>query len=198
MEDLGKSLVDNSVPWRKGARWQSVGLQGIVLAAVGIYVLVDKSSAASAILQLIALALLITSLLAVIGEIRSGGTDIATYSAFRAGIGATIGAMGTARWFWNYIDDRQLRLILGWGLIAYAVIFLIGVIAVRGRSGIQISGLVISALTIILGVILLINDNAQGSSILALLGTVFVVFGLLLVVFAVYLHRSKDKATEVA
>ncbi|MGI8484736.1 MAG: hypothetical protein ACR2OU_10795 [Thermomicrobiales bacterium] len=198
MEDLGKNLVENSVPWRKGARWQSVGLQGVVLAAIGIYVLVDKSGAASAILQLIALALLVTSLLGVVGEIRSGGTDIAVYSAFRAGIGATIGAMGTARWFWNYIDDKALRLILGWGLIAYAVIFLVGVIAIRGRSGLQISGLVISALTIVLGVILLINDSATGSSTLALVGTVFVVFGLLLVVFAVYLHRSQKSATGVA
>lgn len=99
MKDFGKSLVDKSVPWRKGASWPSIALQGLVLDAAGIYVLADKSGAASAILQLIAFVLLLTSLLAMAAELRTGGSDIATYSAFRAGIGAAIGAIGTIRWF---------------------------------------------------------------------------------------------------
>lgn len=196
MKDFGKSLVDKSVPWRKGASWPSVALQGLVLGAAGIYVLADKSGAASAILQLIALVLLLTSLLAMAAELRTGGSDIATYSAFRAGIGAAIGAIGTIRWFWDFIDDRPLRLILGWGLIAYALISLVAVIAVRGRSGIEPGGIVMSLLTIVLGVILLINDNAQGSSTLNLLGTILIVFSVLLLAFAFYLFQAKSKAAH--
>jgi len=87
-------------------------------------------------------------------------------------------------------------LILGWGLIACALISLVAVIAVRGRSGIEPGGIVMSLLTIVLGVILLINDNAQGSSTLNLLGTILIAFSVLLLAFAFYLFQAKSKAAH--
>ncbi|CAN0515127.1 unnamed protein product, partial [Phaeothamnion confervicola] len=116
-------------------------------------------------------------------------------TAFRAGLGTAVGAIGTARWLWDFIDLRALRLILGWGLLAYAVITIVGVLIVRKLGKDAWGGLGVGILTAVLGVIMLTNDDAAASTTLQLLGIVFLLGGVLLAGIAVLRYRSQTDAT---
>ncbi|HWV36463.1 MAG TPA: DUF308 domain-containing protein [Thermomicrobiales bacterium] len=198
MEEHAKNLVNQGVPWNRNARWPVIGIAGIVLLVLGIYIFADKSGAASTVLQVVALVLLASSAAGIIAEFRTDNSDTVLFNAFRAGIGITIGAIGTLRWFWDYIDDRPLRLILGWGLLAYAVVYLIGLGVLRERAGIQMGSLVTTALTIVLGVVLLLSDDATKSGTLNLLGAVLVIFGLLFIAAAYLRFRSGQNVGTAA
>lgn len=194
MASRTRDLIDQSNPLGRNTNWIVVALEAVALIILGIWVLADKSSASTAILQITALVLLVASLAGIVAEFRAGSSDLVLYTAFRAGIGATIGAIGTARWFWDYIDDNALRLILAWGLLAYAVITIIGVLLVRKLGSDAWGGLGVGIMTAVLGIILLINDNAAASSTMQLLGIVFLLGGVLLAGIAYLRYRSQAEA----
>ncbi|MGC4107920.1 MAG: DUF308 domain-containing protein [Thermomicrobiales bacterium] len=191
MASKTRDLMDQGNPLGRSTNWIVVAIEAVLLIGLGIWVLVDKNSASTAILQITALVLLVASLMGIVGEFRSGSSDLVLFTAFRAGIGAAIGAIGTARWFWDYVDDNALRLILAWGLLAYAVITIIGVLIVRKLGSDAWGGLGVGVMTAVLGVVLLLNDNAQSSGTLQLLGIVFLLGGVLLGGIAYMRYRSQ-------
>lgn len=197
MASKTRDLIDQGNPLGRSTNWIIVALEAVALIILGIWVLADKSSASTAILQITALVLLVASLAGIIAEFRAGSSDLVLYTAFRAGIGAAIGAIGTARWFWDYIDFRALRLILAWGLLAYAVITIIGILLVRKLGSDAWGGLGVGVLTAVLGVILLINDNAAANNTLRLLGIVFLLGGVLLGGIAYLRYRSQATPATV-
>jgi|GEM_PF-3144171 len=193
MEARAKGLLEHGNPLGSKARWQVIIVEGILLAGLGIYIFFDKENAGSAILHIISLVLLIASIVGIATEFRIGTSDMVLFSALRAGIGMAIGAVGTANWIWNYIDDRPLRLILGWGLLAYALVHIVGTLVVRGPS-INWGSVGMSILTIVLGIILLVNDSANSTGTLNMLATAFVVFGILLIGFGYLRYNSAKSA----
>ena len=198
MEHHAKELLGHGNPLGHKTRWQVIVIEGVLLIGLGLYILLDKEGAGSAILQVISLVLLIASILGIATEFRVGSSDMVLFSALRAGIGLTVGAIGSARWLWEYIDDRPLRLILGWGLLAYAAIHIVGLLTVRRGTGINWGSLGISLLTIALGVVLLVNDDANTNATLNLLSALFIVFGLLLSGIGYLRYRSlREPSTAI-
>jgi uncharacterized membrane protein HdeD (DUF308 family) len=194
MASRTRDLMEHGNPLGRSANWIVVAIEAVALIVLGIWVLADKAGASTAILQITALVLLVASIMGIVAEFRSGASDLVLYTAFRAGIGAAIGAIGTARWFWDYIDNSALRLILGWGLLAYAVITIIGVLLVRKLGSDAWGGLGVGVLTAVLGVILLVNDDAAASGTMQLLGIVFLLGGVLLAGIAFLRYRSQAAA----
>lgn len=196
MQDTTKGLVEKGLPWKKDVRWPVVAVEAAVLIGVGLFILFDKDRASDVILQLVGVVLLATSVLIAVGNFRNAEAGLGFFDAFRAGIGVTVGTIATAAWWSDYIDDHAIRIILGWGLIAYSLLHVIGVVMVRGRAGLRLSVLATLALSVVLGIVLLTGDEASSGSRLTLLGTILLVFGILLAALAYYVYKNQSKPSE--
>ncbi len=195
MEDKTRDLVNKGMPWRGEANWMVVGAEAVVLVVIGIFILVDKARAGDVALQLIGVILLATSLLLGYASLRNDSAKLGAYDAFRAGIGVAIGAIATASWWSEYISDTAVRDILGWGLIAYSVLHLVGMVLVRGRQSLRPMPLIAVGLTLVLGIVLLTGNQDSLDSRMTLLGIVVLVFGALLGALAYYLYTKGAKET---
>ncbi len=196
MEDRAKELMGKGAPWRRDVRWPVVAAEAVVLIAIGAFILLDKDSAGDIILQLIGVLLLVTSGLLGLGSFRNDEERLGFFDAFRAGIGVTAGAIATVSWWSDYIQDHAVRIILGWGLVAYSLLHLAGVIMVRGRAGLRMSLMVTVALALVLGIVLLTGDDTSTDGRLTFLGIVLLAFGALLGALAFYLFsRGTNQAT---
>ena len=168
-------------PWKKGARWEVVVAQGVVLGLAGLIIWLAPGFGASAALQLIAVLVLAMALLSSWRILRGqvAPARLATV-AFRAGVGVTVGLITVIGAF--IVEDRNtgtvaLAIILGIGLVLYGLVALLTTFARREPgSGIPIVALIVSALTVIVGLLLVINAR---NGIDALQGT-FTVLGILM------------------
>lgn len=193
MSDSARRFVNKGLPWRSEASWPVVAVEAVILIVIGAFMLIDTDRAGDVVLQIIGLAFLIASALLGAGSFRQEAGRLGAYDAFRAGIGVTAGLIATASWWSDYIQNNAVRLILGWGLVAYSILHFAGLLAVRGRSGLRPSVLAIVALSLVLGIVLLSSNDTVSESRLNLLGVIFVVFGVILAALA-YLFYSRDRA----
>lgn len=197
MSAQARTLVDKGLPWKSDVRWPVVAAEAVLLVGLGGYILLDNEGAANAALQIIGLVLLVASAMLGAGTLRESEFRLGVFDAFRAGIGVTVGVIATLSWWSDYIATGAVRLILGWGLIAYSVLHLAGLVALRGRSGLRPSVLAIVGLTLVLGIFLLTSDDSVSAGRMNLLGSIFLVFGLLLGALAYYLYARSRPATAV-
>jgi uncharacterized membrane protein HdeD (DUF308 family) len=194
MTDRLMTRMKEQAPWRKGVGWPVIAIEGLLLLGLGIFVLVDEDTARDVIFQIIGLVLLVTSVLIAQRSLRFPSDPMVPYTMLRAGIGGTIGVIAIMRWWSDYLDNHAIRLILGWGLIGFTIVHLAGLVVARGREGLQVGGLLMSGLTIVLGIILLTGEDDTSGSRLSIFGTILIVFGGLLLAFAFYLYRSAATA----
>jgi uncharacterized membrane protein HdeD (DUF308 family) len=194
MTDQLMTTMKQQAPWRKGVGWPVVAIEGALLVGIGLFVLLDHDNARDVIFQLIGTVLLATSVLIAIRSIRNPDDPIVPWAMLRAGIGGTIGTLAVMRWFSDYLDNHATRLILGWGLIAFTIVHLAGIVLARGRAGLQLGGLITSGLTIVLGIVLLTGSDDTSGSRLNLFGAILLVFGILLIALAIYLYRKPTAA----
>ena len=168
--DYLKSVADEYKPWRKGVAWWVVAAQGAIVALIGLYFLIAPDSANSTIRFLLAAILILSSLV----DIRSGFNGfnqqlvapqpLAPYLLLRGGAGIAMGVTYFVSTHYDYVSEENARYLLGFGLIAYAVIGLIGaVVAVlKGRftRGVSVS----NALFLAIGAVLLYNNQESVDS----------------------------------
>lgn len=191
MADASKGLLDQGKPWRSDVKWQVVAVEAIVLLALGAFMLVSTDRAGEWMLQIIGLVLLVVSLQAAWDSIRGEINRLAAMESFRAGVGVTIGVIATSLWWSDYVSTDAVRYILGWGLIVYAALQILALAMPEGRAEMGLSTLVLSVLTLILGILLLTSDEAAAEDRLRFLGVVLLAFGVLLGALA-YLIRSQS------
>lgn len=196
MSDTAKDLINQGKPWKADVRWQVVAIEAVLLIAIGLFMVFSTDRAGDWILQIIGLVFLIVSVqLAVVSfRNREGEAGLGVFDSFRAGIGVTIGVIATSLWWSDYVANSAVRLILGWGLVAFAILHLVGLVIVRGPSGLRPATLVLSGLTLVLGVVLLTSGESTADDRIRFLGVVLLVFGVLLGGLA-YLLMSRDRAT---
>lgn len=194
MSDNAKGLIDRGKPWRSDVKWPVVAVEAIILIAIGIYMLIATDRAGEWLLQLIGVIFLLASLQLAWESLRGEAGRAIAYDAFRAGIGVTVGIIATSIWWSDYVSNNAMRLILGWGLIAFAVLQLLGLVTAEGRSGLRLATLALSALTLVLGILLLTSNEGSAEDRIRFLGVVLLVFGVLLGGFA-YLVRSQTSPT---
>lgn len=194
MADRAMAMASEHAPWRAGTPWWVTGLQGVVLAAIGLYLLLAPQSAAGLIIQLIAIILLIQSVLHIIAEIGRPVAETDRYVLLQAGIGATVGVLLVLRgWLLPDLDPLSARNILGFGLIAYALVGVAGSIIERGEGDSWLRPVVNALLLLILAILLLTSGETNAADRLSLLGWVAIIGGAALL-FLAWRAQSQTKS----
>lgn len=196
------NLVDQNAPWKKGARWEVVLVQGIVLGVAGLIVWLAPGFGAAAILQLVALLLLVSAALSVWRLLRQqvAPARLGTV-AFRAGVGMAIGIVTILGAL--IVEDRSvgtvaIAIVLGVGLILYGLAALVTIVFGRQKgAGLPIVSIVVVVLTIVVGILLIINGRdgvaaLQGTFVL--LGILIALAGLGLIGYALMLRQGQAPA----
>jgi uncharacterized membrane protein HdeD (DUF308 family) len=135
MSERAMSIAREHAPWRAETPWWVIGVQGIVLVAIGLYLLLAPASAGPLIIQLIALWVLIESVLHIVAGLRDSANGADPYTMLQAGIGVTIGLLLVLRdWLVPTLDVSSARTILGLGLLAYAGVGVAGALVTKDES----------------------------------------------------------------
>lgn len=198
MTDHAKQIVRKGAPWRRDVPWQVVAVEAAALIGIGAFMLLDTASAGDVVLQVIGVVFLVTSLVLGAGTFRESEGRLGVFDAFRSGVGVTVGAIATASWWADYIENGAVRVILGWGLVAYSVLHLIGLVAMRERGGFRLSVIAIAVMTLVLGIVLLTSSDASATSRINMLGSVFLVSGVVLGGLAYHLYSRQRPASAHA
>ena len=192
MAERAFAMAREHAPWRAGTPWWVIGIEGVVLIVIGLYLLLAPVSAAAWIIQLIAVVLLVESILQIIAELRAPGSEADRYLLLQAGIGATVGVLLVLRgWLLPDLDAASARNILGFGLVAYALVGLAGALLARGEGESWVRPLVNALLLIVLAIVLLTSTETTAADRLGLLGWIALIGG------AVYLFlawRARERA----
>lgn len=189
MADQTRDLLRRNAPWRKNLPWPILVAEGAILLAIGIFVVADPDGAADVIRELIAAVLLVNAVLIALNGIREGDRPALAFSMLRAGIGIAVGTIVALESVSDYLAASSSRLILGWGLLAYALLAIVAIVVEREERGLPIGGLVIAALNIVLALLLLTGSD-DSSSRTAAIGSIAIFFGLLLLAYGVFLARG--------
>ncbi|MBX3030576.1 MAG: hypothetical protein KF809_10470 [Chloroflexi bacterium] len=196
------NLVDQNAPWKKGARWEVVLIQGVVLGVAGLIVWLAPGFGAAAILQLVALLLLVSAGLSVWRLLRHrvAPARVGTV-AFRAGVGLSIGIvtiLGSLIVDDRDVGTRAVAVVLGVGLVLYGLAALTTIVFGRQKgAGLPIVSIVVVVLTVVVGILLIVNgrdgiDALQGTFVL--LGILIALAGLGLIGYALMLRQGQAPA----
>ena len=178
MAERAMSMARDHAPWRASTPWWVTGIEAVVLILVGLFLLLQPASAAGLIIQIIAVILLIESILHLIAELRLPRGEANAWVTLQAGIGATVGVLLVLRdWILPAIDGESARNILGFGLIAYAIVGALGALLVRDEGEAWLRPIVNSLLLVILAILLLTSGETNAVDRLALLGWVALIGG---------------------
>lgn len=190
MEEQARQLAVQNLPWRRGVPWLVLAIEGIILLAVGIFVLVLPDMARDLIRQLLAALLLILSVVRIYGGFRNAALLESPYHILGGGIGAATGVIVLLEPYITGLEPNAARVILALGWLAYGIIELAETIMVRGDQGVRIGGLIVGALGLVVGLVLFTGDSDD--SRISLLGWIAVVGGLVILAYAYYRYRSQQ------
>jgi uncharacterized membrane protein HdeD (DUF308 family) len=193
MSERAMSIAREHAPWRAETPWWVIGVQGIVLVAIGLYLLLAPASAGPLIIQLIALWVLIESVLHIVAGLRDSANGADPYTMLQAGIGVTIGLLLVLRdWLVPTLEVSSARTILGLGLLAYAGVGVAGALVTKDESESWLGPVVSAVLTVVLAVLLLTSGEDNAADRLAFLGWVGLIGGALLLLLA-WRSRSRPR-----
>jgi uncharacterized membrane protein HdeD (DUF308 family) len=191
MQDRAMSTLKDNAPWRRGAAWPIIAVEGLILAAIAVYIFIDQERAGNVVRQLIAVVLLVFGVLDILAGFRNQATVASPYRILRGSVGATIGTLVLLENVADYFDPDGARIVLAIGLLFYGLIGLAAVVVARDESGLRISAIVSGGLTIALSIILFTGD-AEDTTRLNLLATIALISGLLLLAYAFVLYRGRQ------
>jgi uncharacterized membrane protein HdeD (DUF308 family) len=185
MAERALSMAKEHAPWRAGTPWWVTGVQGVVLILIGLYLLLAPGSAGELLFQIIALVLLVESVLQIIAQVRLPRGEGDPYPMLQAGIGATIGVLLVLRgWLLPELDAESARNMLGFGLVAYALVGVVGALLARGESDSWLRPVVNALLLIILALVLLTSGEDNAEDRIAILGWIALIGGAALLFLA--------------
>ena len=195
MQERAVTALRETVPWRSGASWQVVGIEGLVLAGIGLYMLTDREGASDVVRLLIAILLLVNGLLGIASGFRAPGTQNSLYRVLRGGVAATVGMLVAMNSVIEYLEADAARTILASGLLASGSLGVVTAIMARNEGGMRITALATGAVAITLSFVLFTGD-ASDTSAVALLGTIALVSGGFLITYSVALYRGAARSVE--
>lgn len=197
MAENAKELLNQGKPWRADAKWEIVAAQAVILAGLGIFMLVNTTTAAEWILFIVGVVLLIAAVQLAIAVFRDPARGLGVFDSFRAGVGVTIGTIATILG-WQGDTSIIVRDIIGWGLLAYATLQLVGIVVSRKRENFRPATMVLSALVLVLGIFLLTSDAGNYADRISFFGWTLLIFGILLGGLAYLLKSRSENATTPA
>ncbi len=191
--------VKQAAPWRKGIPWGIVLAEGIVLVAVGLFLLFAPRQASRIVGQLLAIVLGVTGGIQLVGALRAKQEGrLGELNTLRGALGLGAGALILLLILIDVLSFQAGQIILGLGSLAYGGIGLYLVYLTR-EDGLRPWPIVANSLWVLLGALMLLGAMggaafswaAQFINVLLLLG------GALLVIWSFVLKGSK-KPTAVA
>jgi uncharacterized membrane protein HdeD (DUF308 family) len=197
MTEQAKQLVTSTAPWKRGVPWPIILIEGIIAIAIGIYMLADPSDARSKVLQLIGLILLINGVLEIFAGFGNEDAKGSPYRILRGTIAATVGLIITLEPIWDYLDNEAERWILALGMIAVGLVGLAIVAISRDEGGLRIGPLITNLIFIVIAILLFTGDETNDAR-MNIIGITFLVLGVLLSLYSLYLYRAKHDADSPA
>jgi uncharacterized membrane protein HdeD (DUF308 family) len=195
-----KDVARQTAPWNAWQNWWTVGVQGIIALAIGVFMLANPSGASDVIRFLIALVLLLDSLGHIVDGFRNRGLSSSPWETLRGGIGVTVAVLTLLSAGSNYVADDGARQLLAIGLLVYGVLGVVSLIFTFRSARFNGAAIIADVLTIALGVLLLSarSGDTRGTQ---LLGAVAAVGGIALLGYSWYLRgkpRREARANAAA
>jgi uncharacterized membrane protein HdeD (DUF308 family) len=187
MQGTAKDVDRQKAPWNAWQTWWTVGIEGIIALAVGVFMLANPSGASDVIRFLIALVLLLDSLGHIVDGFRNRGLSSSPWETLRGGIGATVAVLTLLSAGSNHVADDVARQLLAIGLLVYGLLGLVSLIFTFRSTRFNGAAIIADILTIALGVLLLRarSGDTRGTQ---LLGAVAAVGGIALLGYSWYLR----------
>lgn len=200
MQANTKDVARQTAPWNAWQNWWTVGVQGIIALAVGVFMLANPRGASDVIRFLIALVLLLDSLGHIVDGFRYRGLSSSPWEALRGGIGVTAAVLTLLSAGSNYVADDGARQLLAIGLLAYGVLGIVSLIFTFRSTRFNGAAIIADVLAIVLGALLL-RARSGDTSATQLLGAVAAVGGIALLGYSWYLRgkpRREARANAAA
>jgi uncharacterized membrane protein HdeD (DUF308 family) len=200
-----KSVASEYKPWRKDLPWYWVGLQGAIALAIGIYFVATPDAASSTIRALLAILLIVSS----VSDILNGFRDYANkledlpmtpYFLVRGGAGVAVGLLFFLSARSDYLTETDARYILGYGLIAYAAIGLVGAIMAMVKGQMHWMAVATNLLYLLLGAVLIYNnqESVEAERAVRFLGWAAIIGGAILLVYTYFLKTGQEAEAALA
>lgn len=194
-----QDFATDAAPWRKDVPWYLVGIEGAIALGIGLYFVFDSDAAQSTIRRLIALVLVVISLFDIWNGF-AGNRDairrdpMAPFRLVRGGAGLAVGLLAVFATRWQWMTEEHIREVLGYGLLAYGAVGIIGILASWSSSHVSMSSVAGNILSLALGVVLIYNDQERvtGSDATRYLGYAAIVAGVVLLAYGYYLYRDRE------
>jgi len=194
-----KSVASEYKPWNRDLPWYWVGLQGAVALAAGVYFIVAPDAANSTIRLLLALVLLVCSIADIVNGFRNYGNRLVDlpmtpFLLVRGGAGVTLALMFFFAARSDYMTDGDARYFLGFGLVAYAVIGLIGVIMSLVKGQMHWMAIGTNLLFLLIGAVLIYNNReaVEAERSVRYLGWAAVIGGAILLLYTYFLQKDQE------
>ncbi len=200
MQDIAKDVARQTAPWKAWQNWWTVGIEGIIALAIGVFMLANPAGASDVIRFLIALVLFLDSLGHIVGGFRDRGLSSSPWETLRGGIGVTVAVLTLLSAGSDYVEDDGARQMLAIGLLVYGLLGVISLIFTVRSTGFKGAAIIADVLTIALGVLLLSArpGDTRGTQ---WLGAVAAVGGIALLGYSWYLRgkpRREARASMAA
>jgi len=193
MSDQIKSAIAQSAPWRKGITWWLVLVEGLILLAIGIFMLVQTAQAGTAFVLVLGGFLLINSLLRLFhGLYQQAQVADTRLLMIRGGVGLVTGILVVGSPALKHIDVLAAGMIVGAGLLLSGLIGLINILQIQSGQRMTWGIVLADVVEVLLAVIVFyeINVSQASESTLQILGVIFVAAGTILAIYAIILSRS--------
>jgi uncharacterized membrane protein HdeD (DUF308 family) len=195
MQDIAKDVVRTTSSWKAGQTWWTVGIEGIIALAVGVFMAANPTGASDIIRFLIALVLLLDSLGHIVDGFRDRGLASSPWETLRGGIGVTVAVLTLLSAGSYYVTDYGARQMLAIGLLAYGVLGIVSLIFTLRSGGFRITAMIADALAIVLG-ILLLSARSGDTAGTRLLGVAAIVGGIALLGYSWYLRGKPARESR--
>ncbi len=194
-----KANADELKPWNRDIPWYWVAIQAAVALAIGVFFVAAPDTATSTIRLLLAVLLVVSSALDIITgfknySMREIELPLTPFLLVRGGAGFATGILFFFASRANYISDPDARYILGYGLIAYALIGLAGIIKGMLKAQTNWMAIATNLLFLIIGAVLIYNNRqgVESTSGVRYLGWAAIAGGAILAVYSYVLMRGAD------
>lgn len=185
-----KAFAGQQAPWRRGVAWWMVLIQGLLLLALGLYILFRQSAAGIQAVQLLGIFLLVLSLLAAIRGVRGRVAPRALpYHMLAAGIGLATGTIISLNTWQEFMTPTASLVIISIGFMLYGLAGLLEWF-MGGTEQRTWLALGLSLVSVLLSLAILWSRLALAGPALWSTGIVATVVGLGLCGYAVLLYRS--------
>jgi uncharacterized membrane protein HdeD (DUF308 family) len=188
-----------ALPWRKGIPWFWVLVEGLVMLALGLFMVLAKQQARLTFGVILAIALAVGGALQLLAAWRAKQAgDESPWGWVRGGIGLGVGLLMLILILANALSLEAGRLILGIGCLVYGG-FGAYMLYLKRQDGVRFPAVLSSTVFVVVGLLLIVA--ALGGELLA---TITVIISVLLMLFGVFLIlwafvlRGQKKTAPVA